>query len=88
MCFKFCITTLAFSIFVDIVDTFWKILKKLSRKFNMFYAQIQHSGKNLKYIVHFSNILNAHHIETSERFITSEKDKQSRKQLLSARTIV
>ena len=43
----------------------------------MFYIEKQEFAKNL----HFNNISNIHHIETTEHFLTSEQDKQLHTQI-------
>ena len=54
-----------------------RFLKKMGLKFYMFYTKKQHFAKNMQ----FNNILNIHHIETVEHFLTSDEDKQLHTQI-------
>jgi len=53
---------------------FFKVFQKI--EIEVSYKK-QHIAKN----IHFNNILNVHHIETIEHFLTSEEDKQLHTQI-------
>ena len=74
--FLFCSTMLVLSIDISLVIMFFKFLKKLWWNFTRFIQK-----KNFPKNLHFNNISNVHHIQTTEHFLSSEGDKQLHTQI-------
>ena len=68
---------LVFSIDISLVIMFFKVFEKIMMEVLHVLYKKKHFTKNL----HFNNISNVHHIETTEHFLTSEEDKQLHTQI-------